>query len=205
MQTMASMVSMEPMASMEHMEHIAEIDSALRELAGMANVEIVEGMTSDEILEKVLHSKLADTLHVTSENVKEEEQEKEEEESEEKQVDEEQEEKESEEKQVDEEQEEEESDDESDDEFDTTKTYEFSYENHKLSLSQYTYKGSKRILVNGFDFSREDFMHILDDLNSSERASFWESELMIPMVLGFLGLLSLALWLSILQNNLRNL
>jgi hypothetical protein len=92
------------------------------------------------------------------------------------------------------------SDDEEENDLTCEKTIVFTYDEKRLSITNYTLKGEKRLLINEFDFKKSDFLNLLQSLEQ-------ENEDMLntygpTILIGMLGFCAFSIWLLIMLQSL---
>lgn len=98
------------------------------------------------------------------------------------------------------EQEKEEEDEEEDNTLNCEKTIVFSYEDKRLSITNYTLKGEKRLLINEFDFKKSDFLNILQSLDNQNEDMMNKYGAVI--LIGMVGFSAFSIWLLIMLQSL---
>jgi hypothetical protein len=91
-------------------------------------------------------------------------------------------------------------DDEEENDLTCEKTIVLTYDEKRLSITNYTLKGEKRLLINEFDFKKSDFLNVLQSLEQ-------ENEDMLntygpTILIGMLGFCAFSIWLLIMLQSL---
>jgi hypothetical protein len=94
----------------------------------------------------------------------------------------------------------EQNDEEEENDLNCEKTIVFSYDEKRLSITNYTLKGEKRLLINEFDFKKSDFLNILQSLENKNEDMMNKYGAVI--LIGIAGFCAFSLWLVIMLQSL---